>query len=100
MISFGELRRKSVEWQTELSAVEKIYARDWLLKGICDRPVLRDHLVLRGHSALASAYFADFPRVDDIELARSKELDDATLAQELEAAATDATAVSSLQFRL
>ena len=38
MISFGEIRKKSVEWHTELTTVEKIYARDWLLKGIFDRP--------------------------------------------------------------
>lgn len=100
MISFGELRRKSVEWQTELGTVEKIYARDWLLKGIFDRPALRDRLVLRGPSALAGAYFPKYLRVEDIDFARDKALDDATLERELQAAAADAAKASGLQFRL
>lgn len=100
MISFGELRRKSVEWRTEISTVEKIYARDWLLKGIFDDTVLRDALVLRGSSALASAYFADYPRVENIELARLAGPDDATLEHALGAAAANAAADSGLQFRV
>lgn len=100
MISFGELRRKSVEWQTEISTVEKIYARDWLLSGIFDRPALRDHLVLRGPSALAGAYFPDYLRVEDIDFARSTALDDPTLEQELHAAASNAAQASGLQFRV
>lgn len=100
VISFGELRRKSVEWQSDLSAVEKIYARDWLLKGIFDRPALRDHLVLRGPSALAGAYFPNYLRVEDIDFARDKLLDDAALENELQAAAADGAKASGLQFRL
>lgn len=100
MISFGELRKKSVEWQTEISAVEKIYARDWLLKGMFDRDALRDKLILRGASALASAYFSDYPRIEDIDFARENSLDDATLEREIENAVSDATRASGLQFRL
>lgn len=100
MISFGELRRKSVEWQTDLDTVEKIYARDWLLKGVFDRPALRGHLALRGPSALASAYFPEYMRVKDIDLTRARPLDDATLERELQAASTDAAQASGLQFRL
>ena len=93
MISFGELRKKSAEWQMEISTVEKIYARDGLLKGIFDRPALRERLTLRGASALASAYFApgaesawNYPRVEDVDLTRDAALDDETLARELEQA--------------
>lgn len=107
MISFGELRKKSAEWQVELSAVEKIYARDWLLKGIFDRPVLHASLTLRGASALASAYFAPnlenawkYPRAEDIDVARAASLDDTTLETELEGAVSDAARASGLQFRL
>lgn len=100
MIGFGELRKKSVAWQMDLSAVEKIYALDWLLAAIVDRARLRDALTLRGASALAHAYFENYPRVTDAEFARAAELDDATLEHELGAALTDAARASGLQFKL
>ncbi len=100
MISFGELRKKSVAWQMEISAVEKIYARDWLLKGMFDRDELRNALSLRGASALASAYFSDYPRVEDVDFARGVSLDDETLEREIENAVSDAARASSLQFRV
>ncbi|MBI4672210.1 MAG: nucleotidyl transferase AbiEii/AbiGii toxin family protein [Chloroflexi bacterium] len=100
MISFGELRKKSVAWQVEISAVEKIYALDWLLKGIFDRAELANALTLRGASALANAYFENYPRVEDADFARAASLDDATLERALDAAVTDAARASGLQFKL
>jgi predicted nucleotidyltransferase component of viral defense system len=100
MIGFGELRKKSVEWQTEISDVEKIYALDWLLKGLFDRAPLRDTLTLRGASALASAYFPGYPRLEDIDLGRDVSLEPETLEREIGAAVTDAAHASGLQFRL
>src|SRR5581483_3973069 len=100
MISFGELRKKSIEWQCEISTVEKIYALDWLLKGIYSQAALSEALILRGASALSKAYFADYPRVEDLEFARSDNLDDARLESELAMAANDAARLSGLQFRL
>ncbi len=100
MISFGELRKKSMEWQCEISAVEKIYALDWLLKGIYSQAGLREELILRGASALSKAYFTDYPRVEDLDFARSGNFDDARLARELARAANDAARLSGLQFRL
>lgn len=99
MLGFGELRKKSVAWQREISAVEKIYALDWLLKGIYDRAALREALTLRGASALANAYFENYPRVEDAEFARAANLDDAALERELDAAAADAARASGLQFK-
>lgn len=100
MITFGELRKLSLAWQTEISAVEKIYARDWLLKAVFDRNALRPHLFLRGASALASTYFVAYPRVEDIDLGRAPSLDAATLEPELTAAIADAARASGLTFRL
>ncbi|HZQ09874.1 MAG TPA: nucleotidyl transferase AbiEii/AbiGii toxin family protein [Anaerolineae bacterium] len=100
MISFGELRKKSVEWQCEIGTVEKIYALDWLLKGIYSQAGLRDALILRGASALSKAYFAAYPRVEDLDFARSDNLDDTRLESELAAAANEAAQLSGLQFRL
>lgn len=100
MISFGELRKRSLEWRTEISTVEKIYALDWLLKGIFDRAALTNALTLRGASALANAYFAEYPRVGDIDFARGSDLNDAELEQELTTAAKDAANESGLVFRL
>jgi predicted nucleotidyltransferase component of viral defense system len=98
MISFGELRRKALEWHTEISAVEKLYARDRLLKGIFDRPALSEALMLRGASALGSAYFADYPRVEDVDLGRMPSQEVA--AGEMEAALRDAEGASGLKFKL
>lgn len=100
MIGFGELRKKSVEWQTEISTVEKIYALDWLLKGLFDRALLRDTLTLRGASALASAYFPTYPRLEDIDLGKDEALDAETLEREIGASVTDAARASGLQFKL
>src|SRR2546423_1869784 len=99
MIGFGELRKKSVEWQIEISDVEKIYALDWLLKGLFDRAPLRDPLPLRGASALASAYFPAYPRLQDIDFGRDAGLETETLESEIGAAVTDAARASGLQFK-
>lgn len=100
MIGFGELRKKSVTWQTDLSAVEKVYALDWLLKGIVDRAALRENLTLRGASALAHAYFVEYPRVPDLEMGRAPDLPDAVVEQEIGAALEQAARASGLQFKL
>lgn len=86
MIGFGELRKKSVAWQIDISAVEKIHAMDWLLYGIGERAALREHLTLRGAAALANAYFENYPRVADLEFARAANLDERLLENELDAA--------------
>jgi predicted nucleotidyltransferase component of viral defense system len=99
MVGFSELRKKSLAWQMEISAVEKIYALDWLLKGIADRAPLFEGLTLRGASALAHAYFENYPRVEDAEFARAASLDDAALERELDAARDDAARASGLQFK-
>lgn len=100
MIGFGELRKKSVTWQTDLSAVEKVYALDWLLKGIVDRAALRENLTLRGASALAHAYFVEYPRVPDLEMGRAPDLPDAVVEQEIGAALEQAARASGLRFKL
>lgn len=100
MIGFGELRKKSVEWQTEISTVEKIYALDWVLKGLFDRELLRDKLTLNSASALASAYFVAYPRLEDIDFGRDAALDGTTLEQEIGAAVTDAARASGLHFKI
>ena len=67
MISFGELRKRSVEWHLDIAAVERAYATDWLLKGIYDQPSLAPALVLRGSSALRYAYSPDYPLAESPE---------------------------------
>src|ERR1700682_1668040 len=84
MITFGELRRKSVEWKTEITTVEKIYARDWLVKGVVDNPVRHERVALSGAPALTSAYFAQYPRVLDIDFVKDSALTAEQLAREME----------------
>lgn len=99
MIGFGELRKKSVAWQMEISAVEKIYALHWLLKSIVERDALHDALTLRDAPALAHAYFENYPRVQELEFARAASLGDDALEQETGAAIADAARASGLQFK-
>ncbi len=68
MITFGELRRLSLEWQADIGAVERVYALDWLLKGLFESESLRPNLALRGPAALSKAYFADYPQPEDADL--------------------------------
>ncbi len=100
MIGFGELRRVALQWQTEISVVERVFAIDWLLKGIFDRQVLRETLALRDAAALGKAYFEDYPPVEDVDLTRGAGLDDLTLERELVEAAEDAAGISGLSFKL
>lgn len=100
MIGFGELRRIALEWQTEISVVERVFAIDWLLKGLFDRRALRDVLTLRGGAALGKAYFQDYPPIEDVDLTRGRSLDDLTLERELGEAARGAAAMSGLSFKL
>lgn len=100
MISFGELRKKSLEWKVELSDVERIYALDWLVRGIFLRPALESRLALNGETALALAYFVQAPRVRDVDLIRASSPEGATLEQELTAAAEESATASGLSYRL
>lgn len=100
MISFGELRKKSLEWKVELSDVEHVYALDWLVRGIFRRPLLKSSLALNGESALALAYFVQAPRVRDVDLIRTGELDSAMLEQEFIQATNETAQASGLKFRL
>ncbi len=90
MIGFGELRRLSIQWQVDLAAVERVYALDWLLKGIFEREALCKALSLRGPAALGKAYFQDYPPLEDADLARaglSEDLFQAELAEAARSAA-------------
>lgn len=107
MIGFGELRKKSLEWRTEISTVERYYALDWVLKGIYDRSGLGGHLTLRGASALSKAYFPPsgagvmgYPQVEDIDFGVSDGLEPDLLERELLGSVQDAARQSGLQFRL
>lgn len=100
MITFGELRKKSVAWQTEISTVEKIYARDWLVKSVFDNLALRATIALSGASALASAYFSDYPRVEDIDFLLHNSSAEGELEREMENIVKEAARVSGLTFRV
>jgi predicted nucleotidyltransferase component of viral defense system len=100
MIGFGELRRLSLQWQTDIAVVERAYALDWLLKGIFDRRALHDALALRGAAAISKAYLAEYPQPEDADFARAARLDDATLEHELRQAAEEAARGLGLSFKL
>jgi predicted nucleotidyltransferase component of viral defense system len=100
MITFGELRKKSVEWQMEISAVEKVYALDWLLKGIFEAGGREARFVLREASALALAYSASYPRVSEADLARDPALDLATLERIVQNGVLEAVRASGMHFEL
>jgi predicted nucleotidyltransferase component of viral defense system len=100
MVGFGELRRLSLQWQIEIAAVERVYALDWLLKGIFARKVLGQALALSGPAALGKAHFPDYPPIGDADLVRGGGLDDTLFESELSRAAEEAAQSSGLGFSL
>jgi hypothetical protein len=100
MIGFGEMRRLALVWQTDIARVERVFALDWLLKGIFDREVLRQALALRGAAALSKLYFADYPPIEDVDFARGVGLDDLKLESELVEAAEYAARISGMSYKL
>lgn len=96
MIGFGELRRLSVAWQVDVTAVERVYAIGWLLKGIANNAGLSDVLVLRGGAALRFAHCSEFPLADDPEYSAAGEIENALIQEMLAAAAGS----SGLKFSL
>lgn len=67
MIGFGELRKISAQWGVLPDVAERVYALDWLIKGIFDRVELARVLVLRDATALGKAYFDDYPLSEGID---------------------------------
>jgi predicted nucleotidyltransferase component of viral defense system len=94
MIGFGELRKLSVQWQVDVAQVERIYAIDWILKGIFDHVTLAQSLALRGGSALRYAYSSEFPFADDPEFLLIRATDNDAM-QEALATGLDIVASSS-----
>src|SRR5262249_8775079 len=82
------------------SAVEKVYALNWLLKGVYEQSALADALVLRDATALSKVHFADYPQVEELDFARVLPLNDGVMERELEKAVKGAAALSGVQFRL
>lgn len=87
MINFGELRKLSVQWHTDLGEVERAYATDWLLKKLFDEDTLQSALVLRGSAALRYAHFSDYPFLESPEFWSSRVIDAATLIALFDASA-------------
>ena len=100
MIGFGELRKFSAQWQVDITAVERVYVIDWLLKGIFDDPSLAQSLALRGGAALRYAYCAIFPLADDPDLYSTRPLPDDQVREALASALGSAASASGLKFSL
>ncbi len=99
MIGFGELRKFSAQWQIDITAVERVYVIDWILKGLFDHATLASALVLRGGAALRYAYCATFPLADDPEFLSIQSMDDETIRDAL-ASALDSANASGLKLAL
>jgi Nucleotidyl transferase AbiEii toxin, Type IV TA system len=96
MIGFSELRRLSVQWHTDIAAVERAYCIDWLIKGIFDQADLARILTLRGSAALRYAHFRDYPVIEEPEFLTTTPPDETELRDGLESAAK----TSGLRFSL
>ncbi len=96
MITFGEMRRLSHDWQMDVGTVENIYATNWLLKGVYDHPFLSRHLVMRGSSALRHAYSAEYPDSTSPEFLSLQALGDTPVRAALAVALHSAADTSGL----
>ncbi len=99
MIGFGELRRLSTQWQTDIATVERAYAVDWLLKGLYDQSQFANTLVLRGSAALRYARSGDYPLVEEPDFL-SLPLEEAARRPALQDALTGAGQASGMKFAL
>lgn len=100
MIGFGELRKFSAQWQVDITAVERVYVIDWLLKGIFDHTLLAQSLALRGGAAIRYGYCATFPLADDPNFVTPLTLPDDQMVDALAAALGSAASASGLKFSL
>lgn len=100
MIGFGELRRISLEWQTDLNVVERSYALDWLLNGIFNLAELSSQLALTGSSALSKAYWLEYPTAQAADVVSREAVNAASLEPLLTRAAQGGSDVSGVKFRL
>lgn len=100
MIGFGELRKISAQWQVDITAVERVYAIDWMLKAIFDDSKLAQSLVLRGGAAIRNVYSADFPIADDPEFLLTQKPDDGVMHDSLTTSLSAATNASGLKLSL
>lgn len=100
MVGFGELRRLSLKWQTDIPAVEQVYALDWLLKAMFERPVLNNSLALEGSTALSKAYFPEYPPNSDLDVAALSPVEAASFEIELVSAAAEASRQSGSNYKL
>ncbi len=100
MIGFGELRKFSAQWQIDITAVERVYVIDWILKGIFDQAALAQSLVLRGGAVLRYVYAAEFPIADDPEFILTKKMDESLMRDALTTGLVGAMNASGLKFSL
>jgi predicted nucleotidyltransferase component of viral defense system len=100
MITFGEMRRLSREWQMDVGTVENIYATNWVLKGMFDHPFLSRHLILRGSSALRHAYSAEYPDSASPEFLSIMALGDTPVRAAMAVALHDAADASGLRLSI
>lgn len=89
-IGFGELRKRSLEWQLDIAEVERAYATDWLLKALFEQADLGARLVLRGSAALRYAYAPDYAPAEPPEFLLTQPLGPEALGQQLAAAVQSA----------
>jgi predicted nucleotidyltransferase component of viral defense system len=100
VFGFGELRKLSVQWTLDITAVEHRYCIDWVIKGVFDHAAFSDALVLRGSAALQYAHCPDYPLGEEPEFLATQPLDKAVLRAALTDALGAAANTSGLKFSL
>lgn len=100
MIGFGELRKFSTQWQVDITAVERVYVIDWILKAIFDDAMLSQALVLRGGAALRYLHSAVFPIADDPEFLLTQKLDNSVMQNTLTTSLNASASTSELRLSL
>jgi hypothetical protein len=100
MIGFGELRRASTAWGVEIGTAEAYYALSWALYGLAMHAGTADVLALDGASALAHAYFENYPQSKELALLYGGALSEQALAAEIQSALDVPGAASGPSMRL
>jgi predicted nucleotidyltransferase component of viral defense system len=83
MISDPEIEQRSKEFELRPLDVQKDYVYGWLLKGVFQRPVLANQLILKGGNALRKGYLPDTRFSKDLDFSAREAVTQEVLEREL-----------------
>jgi predicted nucleotidyltransferase component of viral defense system len=98
MITDAEIETKAKEFDIRPLDVQKDYVYGWLLKGLFQRSVLAEQLVLKGGNALRKGYLSDTRFSKDLDFSARQALTQPVLESELREVCDFVSAQTGIKF--